>query len=116
MTVTIYHNNRCSKSRQVLQILNDRDLNPTEIYYLETPPDFSTLEELISMLTLKSARQLMRKNENIYKELNLDDPDLDEKSLITAMIENPILIERPIVVNNGKARIGRPPENILEIL
>ena len=115
MTVTLYHNNRCSKSRQVLQLLNDRDLNPIEIYYLETPPDFATLNELLTMLNM-TPRELMRQHEQVYKELVLDNPDLDDKSLITAMIENPILIERPIVVSNGKARIGRPPENILDIL
>ncbi len=115
MTVLIYHNNRCSKSRQTLQLLNDRDLNPSEIYYLETPPDYSTLKEILSMLNI-SARELMRQHEKPYTELKLDDENLDEKALISAMIENPILIERPIVVCNGQARIGRPPENILEIL
>jgi arsenate reductase len=115
MTVTIYHNARCSKSRQVLQLLNDRDLNPVEIYYLETPPDFDTLNSILKMLNL-TPRELMRQHESIYKELELNKTDLDNNSLITAMIENPILIERPIVVTNGKARIGRPPENILEIL
>lgn len=115
MTVTLYHNNRCSKSRQVLQLLQDRNLKLTEIYYLETPPDFETLKKLLTMLNI-TPRELMRQHESIYKELKLDNPELDEKSLITAMIENPILIERPIVVFNGKARIGRPPEKILEIL
>ncbi len=115
MTVLIYHNTRCSKSRQALQLLNDHNLNPTEIFYLETPPDYSTLKEILSMLNI-SARELIRQHETPYKELKLDDKSLDEKALITAMIENPILIERPIVVYNGQARIGRPPENILEIL
>jgi len=115
MTVTLYHNNRCSKSKQVLQLLNDRDINPIEIYYLETPPDFATLKQILTMLNM-SPRELMRQHEQPYKALELANPNLDEKSLITAMIENPILIERPIVVTNGKARIGRPPENILDIL
>ncbi len=115
MTVTIYHNNRCSKSRQVLQLLNERELNPTEVYYLETPPNYETLKEILSMLNM-TPRELMRKHEPAYKECALENAELDEKALITAMIENPILIERPIVVTNGKARIGRPPENILEIL
>lgn len=115
MTVKIYHNNRCSKSRQVLQLLKDRDLNPIEIFYLENPPDFTTLKELLKMLNM-APRELMRQHEQVYKELMLDNLELDEKSLITAMIENPVLIERPIVVNNGNARIGRPPEKILEIL
>jgi len=115
MTVTLYHNSRCSKSRQVLQLLNDRDLNPNEIYYLETPPDHATLKNLLTMLNM-TARELMRQHELVYKALELDKPELDEDALITAMIENPILIERPIVVTNGKARIGRPPENVLEIL
>jgi len=115
MTLTIYHNNRCSKSRQVLQLLKDRDLNPVEIYYLETPPDYTTLKQILTMLDM-TPLELMRKNEPKFKQLELGNSDLDEKSLINAMIENPILIERPIVVNNGKAKIGRPPENILEIL
>ncbi|VAW91482.1 Uncharacterized protein YfgD, not an arsenate reductase [hydrothermal vent metagenome] len=115
MTVLIYHNNRCSKSRQTLQLLNDRNLKPTEIFYLETVPEYSTLKEILSMLNM-TARELMRQHEKPYKGLELDNPDLDEKALITAMIENPILIERPIVVYNGQARIGRPPEAILEIL
>ncbi len=115
MTVTIYHNNRCSKSRQVLQLLNDRDLNPTKIYYLETPPDYTTLKQILTMLGM-TPRELMRQNEQTYKDLALDNPKLDEKSLIMAMIENPVLIERPIVISNGRARLGRPPESILEIL
>lgn len=115
MTVTIYHNTRCSKSRQTLQLLNDRNLNPIEVYYLETPPDYATVKELLTLLNM-TPRELMRRKESIYSELQLDNTDLDEKALIMAMIENPILIERPIVVTNGKARIGRPPENILDIL
>ncbi len=115
MTVTIYHNNRCSKSRQVLQLLTERELKPIEVYYLETPPDYATLKEILTMLDM-TPRDLMRKQEKAYKELALDNLELDEKALITAMIQNPILIERPIVVTNGKARIGRPPENVLDIL
>jgi len=115
MTVIIYHNSRCSKSRQTLELLTQRDIKPIEVYYLETPPDYAALKEILTMLNM-APRDLMRKHELPYKDLALDNPDLDEKSLITAMIENPILIERPIVVCNGQARIGRPPESILEIL
>lgn len=115
MAITIYHNPRCSKSRQTLQLLRDRNIEPTIIEYLKTPPDAATLRSLLAKLGL-SARELMRRKEKLYKELGLDDPSLSEKQLITALSENPALIERPIVVNNGKAALGRPPENVLEIL
>ena len=84
--------------------------------YLETPADAATLHALLKMLGMKSARELMRQKEELYKELNLADSSLSEEALIQAMVDNPKLMERPIVVANGKARIGRPPEQVLEIV
>ena len=115
MTVTIYHNPRCSKSRQALQLLRDRDIEPTIIEYLNTPPDKTELQWILKLLDLKP-RDLMRRKEALYKELGLDDSSLSDKLLIDAMIENPILIERPIILANGKAVLGRPPERALEII
>ncbi len=115
MTTTIYHNPRCSKSRQTLHLLEDRGVQPKIIKYLETPPDEATLTTLLDMLGMEP-RQLMRQGESEYKALGLDNPDLDRDALIRAMVATPKLIERPIVVNNGKAALGRPPEDVLEIL
>ena len=115
MTVTLYHNPRCGKSRQTLQLLTEKGMAPTIIEYLKTPPSFEELEQILGLLGLEP-RELMRKSEAVYKELGLADTTLDRKALIQAMVDNPILIERPIVVANGKAAIGRPPEKVLEIL
>ena len=115
MTTVIYHNPRCSKSRQTLALLTDRGVEPDIIHYLETPPDAATLDRLLDLLALEP-RDLMRKGEAPYKDLNLADPALDRARLIAAMVANPILIQRPIVVANGKAAIGRPPEAVLAIL
>lgn len=115
MSVTIYHNPRCSKSRQTLQLLRDRGVEPRIVEYLKTPPDASMLDEFLGKLGLEP-RQLMRRKEASYAELNLADESLDRASLIRAMVENPILIERPIVVTDGKVALGRPPEAVLEIL
>ena len=115
MTVTIYHNPRCSKSRQTLQLLKDRGIEPTIIEYLQTPPDAETLKGILAKLGL-SPRQLMRRKEDAYSANGLADDSLDEDQLIDAMVANPILIERPIVLANGKAALGRPPEQVLEIL
>lgn len=115
MATTIYHNPRCSKSRQTLQLLNDNDIEADVVEYLQTPPDADTLKDILGKLGLKP-RQLMRTKEDIYKELNLKDESLTDEQLIQAMIENPKLIERPIVVKDGKVAVGRPPENILSIL
>ena len=114
--VTIYHNPRCSKSRETLALIKEQGIEPTIIQYLETPPDAATLKTLLKELGFTSARQLMRHKEDLYKELNLADESLTEDQLIDAMIDNPKLIERPIVVKGKKARIGRPPEQVLEIL
>lgn len=115
MTITIYHNPRCSKSRETLKLLLDRGYEPRIVEYLKTPPNAAELDELLRKLN-KEPRQLMRQNESVYLDKMLNDPSLDRTALIQAMIDNPILIERPIVVCNGKAAIGRPPENILAIL
>ncbi|QDK17454.1 arsenate reductase (glutaredoxin) [Leclercia adecarboxylata] len=114
--VTIYHNPRCSKSRETLTLLKTNGIEPQVVLYLDTPPDADTLRTLLSQLGMASARELMRQKEELYKELGLADSALGEDALIQAMVDNPKLIERPIVVANGKARIGRPPEQVLEIV
>ena len=114
-TVTIYHNPRCSKSRQTLELLEGEGVTPTVVKYLETPPDAATLSSLLAMLGLEP-RELMRQNEAEYTDLSLANPALSREQLIQAMVEHPRLIERPIVVRDGKAVIGRPPEKVLDIL
>jgi len=114
--VQIYHNPRCSKSRETLALLKDNGVEPNVVLYLDTPPDAATLKNLLKMLGMTSARELMRQKEDLYKELNLADSALSESALIEAMIAHPKLIERPIVVKEGQARIGRPPEQVLEII
>jgi len=109
MTTTIFHNPRCSKSRQALELLEQRGTEIDIVRYLETPPDAATLVDLLERLGL-SARELMRKG-----ELNLDNPELSEAQLVQAMVDYPKLIERPIVIHDGKAVIGRPPERVLEL-
>ena len=113
--VTIYHNPRCSKSRQTLTLIQDKGIEPEIVEYLKTPPSKETLSQLLEQLGLEP-REVMRRKEAVYKELNLADPDLSRDALITAMVENPILIERPIVSANNKAALGRPPEAVLDIL
>ncbi|ROR07010.1 arsenate reductase (glutaredoxin) [Erwinia sp. JUb26] len=114
--VQIYHNPRCTKSRETLALLEDRGIQPQVIRYLDTPPDAAMLRALLKQLGFSSARQLMRHKEEEYKSAGLDNPALSEDELLAAMIAHPKLIERPIVVANGQARIGRPPEQVLEIL
>ncbi len=116
MEVIIYHNPRCSKSRATLALLRERGVEPKIIEYLKTPPTKEELEEILAKLGMTEPRQLMRTKEKIYKELGLDDPELGREQLIQAMVEHPILIERPIVIAGDKAAIGRPPEKVLEIL
>ena len=111
----ILHNPRCSKSRQTMQLLKDRGIEPEVIEYLKDVPDSSELRDIIEMLGV-SPREIMRTKEKVYKELGLDDPDLNNNMLIEAMVDHPVLIERPIVIANGKAAIGRPPQKVLEIL
>jgi arsenate reductase len=115
MQVRILHNPRCSKSRQALKLLQDRGLEPEVVEYLKTPPSADELQHILNLLGLQP-RALMRRNERIYSEAGLDDPSLDDAALIQAMIEHPILIERPIVLAEGKAALGRPPENVLEVV
>ncbi|WP_455814013.1 arsenate reductase (glutaredoxin) [Pseudomonas graminis] len=114
--VQIYHNPRCSKSRETLALLTSRGITPEVILYLETPPDVATLKTLLQQLGFTSARQLMRTKEEQYKATGLDDATLSEAQLLAALVAEPKLIERPIVVAGGKARIGRPPEQVLEII
>lgn len=113
--IRIYHNPRCSKSRQTLEILRQQDDNPEIIEYLKTPPTRQELEAILDMLGLEP-RQLMRTKEAEYTEQQLDDENLSRDQLIQAMLDTPKLIERPIVINGNRAAIGRPPEKILEIL
>ncbi|HPE79608.1 MAG: arsenate reductase (glutaredoxin) [Chromatiaceae bacterium] len=115
MSISIYHNPRCSKSRQTLQLLEQQQLTPQVIQYLDTPPDAATLSRLLDMLGL-TPRELMRKGEPEYKASGADDPSLSREQLIALMVRFPKLIERPIVVSGDKAVIGRPPERVLEIL
>lgn len=115
MKVTIYHNPRCSKSRQTLALLEEKAVDLEIIEYLKTPPDQQTLTDILQKLDM-SPLDLMRKGESVFKELGLDKKTDDDKTLVETMVENPILIERPIVVANGKAAIGRPPESVLDIL
>lgn len=113
--LTLYHNPRCSKSRAALELLQSRGLAPDVMLYLETPPDAAQLRDLLSKLGI-GPRQLLRKGEEAYKELNLANADLNDEQLIAAMVAHPKLIERPVLVAGDKAVIGRPPENILELL
>lgn len=115
MKVTIYHNPRCSKSRMTLELLRSRSIEPDVVEYLKTPLSEIELVSLLEMLKL-SPRDLLRKGEAAYKEARLDQDGVSDQQIIQAMVQYPVLIERPIVVANGKAAIGRPPENILNIL
>ena len=114
MSVVIYHNPRCSKSRQTLALLEEKNIQPEIIKYLDTPPSVAELKSLFAQLKLDNVRAMMRTKEDIYKELNLADATDDQ--LFEAMAANPKLIERPIVVSNGQAKHGRPPEQVLDIL
>lgn len=115
MSVSIYHNPRCSKSRQTLQLLEERNIKPDIIEYLKTPPTKNELKKVLQTLGI-SARDLLRSKEAEYKEYGLDDASLTEEQIIDVMIKVPKLIERPIVITEKGAAIGRPPENVLEIL
>lgn len=115
MSITLYHNPRCSKSRQTLQLLQERGVEPDQVLYLDSPPSVTELRELLSKLGM-APRQLLRKGEEAYKTLSLADENLSDSALLKAMSENPKLIERPIVVKGDKAVLGRPPENALELL
>lgn len=115
MNVQILHNPRCSKSRATLELLKTNGVEPEVILYLETPPDARLLASILQKLDMQP-RDLMRKGQSEYKAMNLDDKGLSNEQLVDAMVKAPILIERPIVLANGKAAIGRPPESVLDIL
>ena len=115
MKVTIYHNPRCSKSRATLKLIEEGGHAPVVVEYLKTPPSAGTLKQLLRQLGMKP-RDLLRKQEKAYKEAGLDQAGISDDAIIAAMVEHPILIERPIVVVDDRAVIGRPPENVLEIL
>lgn len=111
----IFHNPRCSKSRQTLELLADRGIEPEIVRYLDTPPTAAELAHILTALDCEP-RALMRTKETEYRELGLDNPELGRDQLIAAMVATPKLIERPIVLANGKVAVGRPPENVLSIL
>ncbi len=115
MSLRIYHNPRCSKSRQTLALLQEHGHAPEIVEYLTSPPTSGELTVVLGMLGM-GPRDAMRKGEAVFKELNLSDDSLTDEQLIDAMVANPILIERPIVITASKAAIGRPPENVLDIL
>ncbi|HEY4345254.1 MAG TPA: arsenate reductase (glutaredoxin) [Parvibaculum sp.] len=112
--VTIWHNPRCSTSRTTLSLLEQHGLQPTIVEYLKTPPSADELKSVLKKLHMKP-RELMRKKEAVYKELGLDKEDLSDDKLIQAMVDNPILIERPVVLFGARAALGRPPENVLDL-
>jgi arsenate reductase (glutaredoxin) len=112
---TIYHNPRCSKSRQTLQLLEENGISPQIVLYLEDTPNAAGLKGIVKKLSI-SARELLRKGEDAYKENNLSDTSMSEDQLIDAMVAEPKLIERPIVVKGAKAVLGRPPENVLALI
>lgn len=113
--ITLYHYSRCSKSRAALALLEERCINATVVHYLDTPLNAQQLSELLKKLGL-SARQMMRQGEAVYREMNLDDPQLTEAQLINAMVQAPILIERPILAVGSRAAIGRPLDKLIELL
>ncbi|WP_404418888.1 arsenate reductase (glutaredoxin) [Marinospirillum sp.] len=115
MAPTLLHNPRCSKSRQALQLLEEKQVDFEQRKYLEEPLNQAELVQLLDKLQL-TARQLLRSGESIYKELNLQDKSLSEEQLIAAMVAHPKLMERPVFIKGDKAVIGRPPEQVLEII
>ncbi|QSE96874.1 arsenate reductase (glutaredoxin) [Fulvivirga lutea] len=111
---TIYHNPRCGKSRNTLKILEEKNVENNVVEYLKTPPTFGELKSVVKKLKIKP-EELLRKGESVFKE-NYKGKSLSDDEWIRAMVDNPILIERPIVIVGDKAVIGRPPENVLEII
>ncbi|MFC3032399.1 arsenate reductase (glutaredoxin) [Pseudoalteromonas fenneropenaei] len=114
MSITIYHNPRCSKSRETLALLESHGHQPDIIEYLKTPPSLETLQQLLEQLGFTDAHQLLRNKEDEYKALGLS-PQSSQDAILAAMVSCPKLIERPIVVHNNKAAIGRPPEAVLSL-
>lgn len=115
MSMTLYHNPRCSKSRQALALLQERGVEPDVVRYLENPLTAEALQTLLQQLGM-GPRELLRTGEKIYKELNLREEGLSEQALINAIAEHPILMERPVLVSGNRAVIGRPPERVLELI
>ncbi len=113
--ITLYHNPRCSKSRQTLQLLEENGVTPEIVLYLDTPLNAAQIKELLTKLGI-GARELLRKGESAYKENSLNDAALSDEVLVEAMVAHPKLIERPIAVKAGLAIIGRPPENVLQLV
>ena len=113
--VTIYHNPRCSKSRKALELLRERGITPRVVHYLDNPPGVQTLREITSLLGC-SIGQLVRRGEQAFRDLGLDAGSATDEDLFQAVSENPVLLERPVVINGDRAVIGRPPENILQII
>lgn len=116
MAVTIYHNPRCSKSRETLALLATQHIQPNVILYLEHPLTIAELQQLVKKLGIKSVREMMRVKDELYASLGLDNAELSEQQLLEAIAQHAALLERPIVVKGDKAKIGRPPESVLEIL
>ncbi len=112
---TIFHNPRCGKSRQTLALLQAEGIQPNVVEYLKSPPDTQTLDKLLTMLGMQP-QELIRTKEKEYADLGLAERNLSREEWLQVMVDHPILIERPIVVKDGKARIGRPPELVREIL
>lgn len=115
MSLTIYHNPRCSKSRQTLSLLQEKGLSPNIVEYLQSPPSAQDLDKILKALDLEPL-QVIRTKEERFKELGLQGQELSRHDWINHLVKNPILLERPIVVNGNKAAVGRPPENVLKIL
>lgn len=115
MSIKIYHNPRCSKSRATLALLQDRGFKTQVIKYLETKPGYDELSDLVKKLGIEP-RQLLRTGEPEYRQLGLDDVEVSDREILLAVAKHPILMQRPVVVSNNRARIGRPPEAVLEIL
>ncbi len=115
MQVKIYHNPKCAKSRATLKLLEARGVQPQIIEYLKNPPGKTELAGLVKLLGIEP-RALLRTKEPEYKQTGLDNPKLSDSAILQAMSRHPKLIERPIVVTDGKAALGRPPENVLKIL
>jgi arsenate reductase (glutaredoxin) len=113
--VVIYHNPGCSKSRETLALLRGRGVEPKVVAYLEAPPDAGTLDRILRLLGMEP-KDLMRKKEEVYGTLGIDERPRSREALIRLMVEHPILIERPIVVKGDRAALGRPPENVLKVL
>lgn len=115
MTIQIWHNPRCSKSRETLALLEENNITPDVYLYLEEKPSAKEIKEVIAKLNI-TPRQLLRNSEDAYKQQNLKDKSLEDNALISAMVNEPKLIQRPIVINGNDARLGRPPEDVLEII